>query len=131
MTQNTAAQLGTANDQPQDHGRRAALRAGTIGAAAAFVGAGRAQAKTENAAKEVSDKTAFITGGARGIGLAAAEELAKAGANIVLFDIATADVPHVQYPLSDDADLAGAKAAVEAHGVRCMTYKGDVRDGAA
>ncbi|MEM8754115.1 MAG: SDR family NAD(P)-dependent oxidoreductase [Pseudomonadota bacterium] len=132
MNQDTASETRPTSDQPQDFGRRAALRAGTLGAAAAaFVGAGRAQAQTARDVGELSGKTAFVTGGARGIGLAAAEEMARAGADIVLFDIATADVPNVQYPLATDADLADAKAAVEAHGVRCMTYKGDVRDGAA
>ena len=74
-----------------------------------------------------SPKTAFITGAARGIGLACAEELAKGGANVVLFDIA-AQPAEVPYPLASEQDLADAKAAVESHGVKALAIKGDVRD---
>ncbi|UWR21755.1 SDR family NAD(P)-dependent oxidoreductase [Sulfitobacter sp. S190] len=112
--------------------RRDMLRTGTIGAAtvaASTVATARAgMAQSGAAAKELEGKTAFITGGARGIGLASAEEMARAGANIVLFDIATREVPHVQYPLSSPDDLAQATARIEAHGVRCLAVQGDVRD---
>ena len=111
--------------------RRQMLRAGTLGAAAVAAStvmtARQAMAQSSTAPKELDGKTAFITGGARGIGLASAEELARAGANIVLFDIATPNVENVQYPLSSPDDLAKAKAQVEAHGVRCLTVQGDVR----
>jgi NAD(P)-dependent dehydrogenase (short-subunit alcohol dehydrogenase family) len=83
---------------------------------------------TAKAAKEMAGKTAFITGGARGFGLATAEELAKAGANIVLYDIASGTLPNVQYSIGTTRDLEQAKARVEALGVRCLTFKGDVRD---
>ncbi|MEL6856030.1 MAG: SDR family NAD(P)-dependent oxidoreductase, partial [Cyanobacteria bacterium J06607_13] len=63
-------------------------------------------------ARELDGKTAFITGGARGIGLATAEELAKAGANIVLYDVASRTLPHVQYPVATENDLEQAKAQV-------------------
>ncbi|MEM7489520.1 MAG: SDR family NAD(P)-dependent oxidoreductase [Pseudomonadota bacterium] len=113
-------------DQPADMGRRRAL-GGTLGAAAAaFAGVSAARAQTAPAG-ELSGKTAFITGGARGIGLASAEAMAKAGANIVLFDIATPSLPHVSYPLPSEADLAAAQARIEALGAQCMTYRGDVR----
>jgi NAD(P)-dependent dehydrogenase (short-subunit alcohol dehydrogenase family) len=111
--------------------RRAALTAGTIGAAAAaasgMMSAGAAMAQTAPQ-KALSGKTAFITGGARGIGLASAEEFAKAGANVVLFDIASSSLPHVSYALPSASDLAAAQARVEAHGVQCITYQGDVRN---
>jgi NAD(P)-dependent dehydrogenase (short-subunit alcohol dehydrogenase family) len=92
--------------------------------AATFAGAARAQTATTG---DLAGKTAFITGGARGIGLASAEEMAKAGANIVLFDIATPSLPPVAYALSSPADLAAAQARIEALGAQCMTYRGDVR----
>ena len=115
--------------------RRQMLRTGTIGAAAAatatLVSTGQSMAQTGAVTGELEGKTAFVTGGARGIGLAAADELARAGANIVLFDIATRDVPNVQYPLASAEDLAAAKAQIEAQGARCITVQGDVRDLAA
>jgi NAD(P)-dependent dehydrogenase (short-subunit alcohol dehydrogenase family) len=78
--------------------------------------------------QELEGKTAFITGGARGFGLAIAEELAKAGANIMLYDIASRQLPNVQYPIGTMRDLEQAKAKIEALGVRCLTVVGDVRD---
>lgn len=120
--------------KPNAISRRHALRAGTVGAlgaAAAMMQTRAASAQTGGVSRELAGKTAFITGGARGIGLASAEELARAGADIALFDIATVDVPNVQYPLASEDDLLAAKARIEALGVRCLTFKGDVRDKAA
>lgn len=92
--------------------------------AAALAGSVHAQTAPKG---ELAGKTAFITGGARGIGLATAEEMAKAGADIVLFDIATPSLPPVAYALSSPADLAAAQGRIEALGGQCMTYRGDVR----
>jgi NAD(P)-dependent dehydrogenase (short-subunit alcohol dehydrogenase family) len=123
--------------------RRQMLTATTLGAvsmaASSLLGKSPAASQTvaepdrDQALKnqELEGKTAFITGGARGIGLATAEELAKAGANIVLYDVASRTLPHVQYPIATERDLEQAKARVEAFGVRCLTFKGDVRDRAA
>ncbi len=83
--------------------------------------------KSSNEKLEFEGKTAFITGGARGIGLACAEEFAKAGANIVLYDIA-GQINTVKYPLATEQDLATAKSNIEAIGVKCLAIKGDVRD---
>ncbi len=80
------------------------------------------------ASSEFHNRCAFITGGARGIGFACAEELARAGANIVLYDVAQ-PIDHIPYPLASEEDLQSAKSAIEAHGVNCMAIKGDVRDG--
>ncbi|MDV3349594.1 SDR family NAD(P)-dependent oxidoreductase [Leptothoe sp. LEGE 181152] len=76
---------------------------------------------------EFTGQCAFITGGARGIGYACAEEFAKAGANIVLYDIA-GNLDAVNYPLATEQDLATAKSNIEALGVKCLAIKGDVRD---
>jgi NAD(P)-dependent dehydrogenase (short-subunit alcohol dehydrogenase family) len=81
-----------------------------------------------SAKKELSGKTAFITGGARGIGLAVAQEMAIAGANIVLFDIAEEQIANVKYPLSSNSDLTLAKTSIEKIGVKCLAIKGDVRN---
>lgn len=100
------------------------------GAAAAGLAAGvvtPVAASSEAPAREFEGKTAFVTGGARGIGLGCAEALAAKGANVVLFDIA-AQIPEVPYPLASADDLAEAKAKVEAHGVKCIAISGDVRD---
>ena len=117
----------TATDRPADPTRRLAL-GGTLGAAAAAMMGARAASAQTAPTGELSGKTAFITGGARGIGLASAEEFARAGANIVLFDIASSSMPHVSYALPSEADLAAAQARVEELGVQCMTYQGDVRN---
>ena len=124
-----------------DSGRRQVLTTAALGAAAMVAPSllGRSQAAAQkvptaqadgkpNQNKELSGKTAFITGGARGIGLATAEELAKAGANIVLYDVASRTLPHVPHPVATENDLEQAKAQVEALDVRCLAFKGDVRD---
>lgn len=120
--------------EPEDATRRQAIRAVVLGgvtvAASSGLGAGTVFAKERDpgsAKKELSGKTAFITGGARGIGLATAEEMAKAGANIVLYDIASGQIPHVEYPVSTESDLQYAKSKIEALGVQCLAVQGDVR----
>jgi NAD(P)-dependent dehydrogenase (short-subunit alcohol dehydrogenase family) len=64
--------------------------------------------------KDVAGKTAFITGGANGIGLGIARALVGAGANVVLADIR-------------ESDLADAKATLGA-GERIETVVLDVTD---
>lgn len=109
--------------------RRAVLTgAAGLGAAAAMTGATMAQ--DARSAGELSGKTAFVTGAARGIGRACAEALAAGGANVVLFDISE-QLPEVPYPLATSGDLDAARAAVEAHGVGALAIAGDVRDLAA
>jgi len=63
---------------------------------------------------DVQGRTAFITGGANGIGLGIARSLARAGAKLALVDI-------------DSAALARAKAELEAV-TRVETFQLDVRD---
>lgn len=123
----------TATQQTQTNcvSRRAMLRASTLGAAvvaaSGVMQTGSASAQSGTEQKELSGKTAFITGGARGIGLATAEKLARSGANIVLFDIATPQLANVQYPLASQEDLEAAKARIEDLGAECLALKGDVR----
>lgn len=119
---------GKNSEEPVNPGRRKAILASGLGvAAAAGSTIGAVPSSMAETRRDMDGKTALITGGARGIGLASAEALAKAGANIILFDVA-ADLPGVNYSLSKESDLAAAQSAIEAHGVQCVTYKGDVRD---
>lgn len=76
---------------------------------------------------EFADRTAFITGGARGIGYSCAEVLAQAGANIVLYDVAK-QIEQVRYPLATLADLNEAQTKIQALGSRCTAVQGDVRE---
>ncbi len=119
----------TADREPRDRQRRQLLAgAAGLGLAAGLSTAARADSH-EAASGEFAGRTAFITGGARGIGLSCAEALAQAGADIVLYDVA-GQIEHVKYPLATAEDLATAKAKIEAMGVKCIAVQGDVRDGA-
>ena len=74
-----------------------------------------------------SQKTALVTGGARGNGLAIARSLLHTGATVYLADIA-ADLPGIPYSLASQDDLFQAEAALRevsphVHALRC-----DVRD---
>ncbi|WP_144394731.1 SDR family NAD(P)-dependent oxidoreductase [Pleionea sediminis] len=120
-------------------GRRAFLTKAAVASASLTGGmlmAGAANANSVTAAsdanktssKSYDGKTAFVTGGARGIGLATAEMFAANGANVVIFDIASGSIKGVQYPVASEADLSIAKNKIESYGVNCLVYKGDVRD---
>ncbi len=109
----------------------AAATAAGVGLAAG-AGISPALAETTDAGEReraFEGRCAFITGGARGIGLGTAEVLARAGANIVLYDVAE-QIDLVRYPLATAADLRRAKRRIERLGVRCIAVQGDVRDGA-
>ena len=124
---------------PSDPTRRKLLSTGAIGVTAATAAVLAAPAAAQDTAAdaivqpspeatgEFTGQCAFITGGARGIGYACAEEFAKAGANIVLYDIA-GNIDTVNYPLATEQNLATAKSNIEALGVKCIAIKGDVRD---
>src|SRR3982751_2141125 len=64
---------------------------------------------------DLKGKTAFITGGASGIGLAIAQKWAGSGMNLLIADI-------------EESALATAAEALRAHGVAVTTYKLDVSD---
>ena len=99
--------------------RRDAIKKGALGAVAlsAIPLAGFANTNEDvnlelKADDYWNEKSAFITGGARGIGLASAIELAKKGVNITLFDIAE-QIDGVNYALATESDLASAKKTIE------------------
>lgn len=75
----------------------------------------------------LTDKVAFITGAARGLGRAYAVRLAREGADIIGADIC-ADISTVDYPLSTWDDLNETAKLVEKEGRRMVAQKADVRD---
>jgi citronellol/citronellal dehydrogenase len=70
----------------------------------------------------LKDRTLFITGGSRGIGLAIAKRCASDGANIVIA-AKTAD-PHPKLP----GTIHTAAAEIEAGGGQCLPLQVDIRD---
>jgi SDR family mycofactocin-dependent oxidoreductase len=74
----------------------------------------------------LQDKVAFITGAAHGQGRVTALALAKEGVHIAAFDIAK-PLRYPGYALGSEDDLATLRKEVEALGVRCLTFQGDVR----
>ncbi|WP_370269455.1 mycofactocin-coupled SDR family oxidoreductase [Streptomyces sp. V4I8] len=75
----------------------------------------------------LQDKTAVITGAARGLGRECAVRFAREGADLVLLDIA-ADVDGVGYPLGSRSQLDHTAALCEAQGSAVVTAAVDVRD---
>ncbi len=68
--------------------------------------------------KDLSGKTAFITGGASGIGLGMAHAFAEAGMNIVIADV-------------EGEKLDQAAAEIGSHGTQVQAIELDVSDRAA
>jgi SDR family mycofactocin-dependent oxidoreductase len=73
-------------------------------------------------------KVALVTGAARGQGRAHALALARAGADVVVCDVA-AQLATAPYPLATPAELEETGRQVEALGRRCLRARVDVRDG--
>jgi citronellol/citronellal dehydrogenase len=71
---------------------------------------------------ELSDRTVFMSGGSRGIGLAIAKRLAAEGANVAF--VAKTDQPHPKLP----GTIHTAAEEIEAAGGRALPILGDVRD---
>lgn len=69
----------------------------------------------------LQDRTVFLSGGSRGIGLAIAERLAAEGANVAL--IAKTDEPDPRLP----GTIHTAAAAIEAAGGQALPIVGDIR----
>lgn len=81
---------------------------------------------SKSSEKNKSERTIFITGGARGIGFQTAIEFANNGDNIVLYDIAN-QINSVPYKLSSKQNLDNAQKHIESLGVKCLAIQGDVR----
>jgi len=108
----------------------AAAAATGVGLAATTTTASAQSGDGDDKSREFDDRCAFITGGARGIGLGTAKALAESGADIVLFDVAE-QIDLVNYPLATKEDLEAARKEIEDLGVNCLAIQGDVRDSTA
>src|SRR5919107_2153000 len=75
-------------------------------------------------ASRLEDRVVVMSGGSRGIGLAIAVALARAGARIAL--LAKTDEPHPKLP----GTIHTAAEAIEAAGGEALPVVGDVRDDA-
>jgi (+)-trans-carveol dehydrogenase len=77
--------------------------------------------------RDLFGRVAIVTGAARGQGRSHAVQLAAAGADVVILDLAE-QIPSVPYPMSTAADLAETASLVEGLGRRCVALQGDVCD---
>lgn len=80
--------------------------------------------------KEFAGSVVFITGAAHGQGRATALAFARAGADVVAFDVAK-QLSYPAYTFGNSAELESLKQEVEGLGARCLIFAGDVRDDAA
>jgi len=79
---------------------------------------------------DFTDRSAFITGAARGQGRATALALAREGASILAFDLGQ-KIEYPAYACQACDELASLKSEIEALGARCVVALGDVRDNEA
>ncbi|PCH52263.1 MAG: SDR family mycofactocin-dependent oxidoreductase [Cellvibrionales bacterium] len=75
-------------------------------------------------------KTAFVTGGARGIGHAMALRLAEEGANVAIMDVASGEEFGAIYRHASSEDAERAEAEIAATGRQVLSLTGDVRKSA-
>jgi NAD(P)-dependent dehydrogenase (short-subunit alcohol dehydrogenase family) len=76
---------------------------------------------------QLNGKVAVITGAARGIGRACAQQFAREGAQLILLDIAN-NIDDVPYPLGSQSQLACTEALCRAEGAPAWALSVDVRD---
>ncbi|MFD7453907.1 mycofactocin-coupled SDR family oxidoreductase [Kitasatospora sp. NPDC059827] len=76
---------------------------------------------------QLTDRTAVITGAARGLGRACALRFAREGADLVLLDLA-GDLDGVDYPLGSRSQLDHTAELCEEHGSAVVTAAVDLRD---
>lgn len=122
----------------QQNSRRSFITSASLVAAASGIAAvtgNAAFAKPESSngiasAKPLLGRTAFITGAARGIGLAIAETYAKAGANVAMIDIADPTLLNstAGYRVANADEFEQAFRQVKSHGTKVLKIQADVRD---
>lgn len=80
----------------------------------------------------LAGRTAWVTGGATGIGLATAIALARAGANVAIGSLpAAASIGNAYTSRPTDAEMQRAVADIEACGARAFGHALDLRDDAS
>lgn len=90
-----------------------------------------APAPPPSSAPRFKGRVAIVTGAARGIGRAHAIALAREGCDLVLCDVLDGLPDGTPYPKATQEDMEATVEAVEAHAVRCLAVKADVRDAQA